>query len=55
VFCAVRLYAIWDRQWNVFWVILLLYVAQSALFLVRFFYSPPCLILIFRQGPECSI
>ena len=55
VFCAFRLYAIWDREWSVFWAIMLLYVAQSALFLVRPFPSYPRLVLIYCQGPECII
>lgn len=33
LFCAFRLYAIWDREWSVFCGILLLYVVQTALFL----------------------
>ena len=41
VFCAFRVYAIWDRQWSVFWAILLLYIAHTALFLVRCFLSSP--------------
>ena len=53
VFCAFRVYAIWDREWTVFWTILLLYIAHTALFLVRpLLSSPERLILIFVKTPN---
>ena len=52
VFCALRVYAIWDRQWSVFWAIMLLYIGHTALFLVRLFLSSPThLIPILVETP----
>lgn len=34
VFCAIRIYAVWERNWRPFWLVLGLYVINTIIFTV---------------------